>query len=154
GNVEAKVMEACEAQAVGQILRHWLRNRPGLAVAEQLDEERIVRCRRKVGKVLIRIGPLVHDPEIELLDVPSFRGSEVRHAYGNVVALHRGERALLVTSRNVDDGHDGTPVVLQWYEATRTVSSTGPGLVVMKCPAPCAMCTVAPSLLSQSAALA
>src|SRR5215467_5816165 len=121
GNVETKVMEAREAQAVGQILIHWLRNRAGLAVAEQLDEERIVRCWREVGKVLIRIGPLVHDPEIELLDVPSFRGSEVRHAHGNVVAPHRSERTLLVTSRNVDDGHDGALVVLQWYEATRIV---------------------------------
>src|SRR5262245_37425962 len=44
GNVEAKVMEAREAQAVAQILIHWLRNRAGLAVSEQLDEERIVRC--------------------------------------------------------------------------------------------------------------
>src|SRR5262247_2517689 len=96
--VEAKVMEAREAQAVAQILIDRLRNRAGLAVAEQLDEERIVRRRRKVGKVLIRVGPLVHDPEIELLDVPSFRGSEVRHAHGNVVALRRGERTLLVTS--------------------------------------------------------
>src|SRR5499427_9382677 len=61
GNVEAKVMEAREAQAVGQILIHRLRNRAGLAIAKQLDKERIVRCRRKVGKVLIRIGPLLHD---------------------------------------------------------------------------------------------
>src|SRR5262249_21273412 len=126
GNVEAKVMKAREAQAVAQILIHRLRNRAGLAISEQLDEERIVRCRRKVGKVLIRIGPLVHDPEIELLDVPSFRGSEVWHAHSNVVALHQGERTLLVTSRDVDHGHDGAPVVLQRYEATHQSTVASP----------------------------
>src|SRR5215813_12123606 len=48
GNGEAKVMEAREPQTVAQILIHRLRNRAGLAVSKQLDEEHIVRCRRKI----------------------------------------------------------------------------------------------------------
>src|SRR5262245_4922521 len=111
-NVEAEVMEALQPQAVTQVAIGRLGNRAGLAIAEDFDEERIVRRGREVSQVLIRIGPFVHDPEIELLYVPLLGGSEVRHPHGNVVALHGGERTVLVASRNVDDRHDGAPFVL------------------------------------------
>src|SRR5215475_3585012 len=117
GNVEAEVMEALKPQTVTQVLIGRLGNRAGLAIAEDFDKERIVRRRRDVSQVLIRIGPFVHDPEIELLYVPFLGGSEVRHPHGDVVALHGGERTVLVASRNVDDRHDGAPLLLQWCAA-------------------------------------
>src|SRR5262245_20633304 len=107
GDVEAEVMEALKPQTVTEVPIGRLWNRAGLAIAEDFDKERIVTRRRQVSQVLIRIGPFVHDPEIELLYVPFLCGRQVRHAHGNVVALHGGERTGLVAGRNVDDRHDG-----------------------------------------------
>jgi hypothetical protein len=58
----------------------------GIPATQQFDQKCVVVCGCDVGELLVAIGPFVHDPEIELLDVPVLRLIKVFHAHADVVA--------------------------------------------------------------------
>jgi len=91
------VVEPRKPQAVTEVLINGLRNRAGFTIAEELNEERIIGCRRKIGQVLIGIRPFVNDPEIELLDIPALCSGEVRRDHLDIL----DEDAILRRLKNV-----------------------------------------------------
>lgn len=67
----------------------WARH----TAAYDLDVELVVVGRRHVRELLVGVGPLVDDAEVELLHEEALLYLEVGNAHGLVVAAHRGEES-------------------------------------------------------------
>src|SRR5262249_54567799 len=85
-------------------------NRERIATAQQFDQEGIVIRGRDVGELFVCVRPLVHDPEIELFDVPGLRLIEVLYADADMVAAPACERRSGVFWGEFEVAHDCSPL--------------------------------------------
>ena len=85
-HVDAEVVIAGVAQTIAKVGIPGSVDRRRIAATQQFDQEGVVVRGGDIGELLVGIGPFVHNPEIELLDVPVLRLIEVFHAHADVVA--------------------------------------------------------------------
>src|SRR5262245_61411916 len=91
-HVDAEMVIAGVAETIAKVRIPGRVNRQRIAAAQQFDQESIIVRGGDVGELFVSVGPFVHNPEIELFDVPVLRLIEVFHAHAYMVAAPACER--------------------------------------------------------------
>jgi len=92
GDGQAEMVVTGMLQAVAQVLVNRYLMRTQVATGKQFDHETIVIWRRKIGELLVSIGPCVDDPPVELILIPLYCGVPIGNTDRNVMSAHIREK--------------------------------------------------------------